>query len=161
MVKGHNLHIENEPSVDELKSAIADPQKYKEIVFCGYGEPTIRLDVVKEVGSWVKENGGRTRLDTDGHGNVINHRDIIPELQGIIDAVSISLNSPDPKEYERLMGSVNGKQWQAMIEFAREAAGAFPEVYMTVVGLDGDELRSAQEFVERTIGVKFRYRPLF
>ena len=161
MVKGHNLHIAEEPSSDQLKSAIEDPRKYHEIVFCGYGEPTIKLEVIKEVGAWVKKNGGRTRLDTDGHGNVINHRDIIPELRGILDSVSISLNSVDPKEYGRLMGTSNGKQWQTMVEFAREAKSAFDDVYMTVVGLEGEELETARYFVEQTVGVKFRHRPLF
>lgn len=58
IVKGHNLKIEHEPTSQEVIEAIGDPTRYDEIVFCGYGEPTIRLDVVKEVARWVKEKGG-------------------------------------------------------------------------------------------------------
>ena len=161
MVKGHNLHIEKEPSAEELIKEIGDPKKFKEIVFCGYGEPTIRLEVMKQVARYVKDNGGRTRLDTDGHGNAINHRNILPELRGLIDAVSISLNSTDPAEYQRLMGTPNGKQWDSMLEFAKEAKDFIPEVYMSVVGVDGVDIESAKEFIENEIGAKFRYRPLF
>ncbi len=161
MVKGYNLHIEKEPTTEELVAEIGDPTRYKEIVFCGYGEPTIRIDVVKEIAHYVKERGGRTRLDTDGHGNVINHRNILPELKGLIDAVSISLNSSDPEEYGRLMGTGNGKQWQSMISFAREARDFIPEVYLSAVGMDGVDIGKAKKFAEDEIGAKFRFRPLF
>lgn len=161
MVKGHNLHIEKEPSSEELIGEIGDPRRFKEIVFCGYGEPTIRLDVVKTVARYVKDNGGMTRLDTDGHGNVINHHDILPELKGLIDSVSISLNSTDPDEYRKLMGTTNGKQWESMLEFAREAKDYIPKVYMSIVGVDGFDVESAKDFVENKMGAEFRFRPLF
>lgn len=161
MVKGHNLHIEKEPSAEELNAEIGDPKRFKEIVFCGYGEPTIKLDVVKKVAQYVKQNGGMTRLDTDGHGNVINHRDILPELKGLIDSVSISLNSTDPEEYRKLMGMPNGKNWESMLEFAREAKDYIPKVYMSIVGLNGIDVGNAREFVEKKMGAEFRFRPLF
>ncbi|MCL5267347.1 MAG: YchF/TatD family DNA exonuclease [Bacteroidetes bacterium] len=161
MVKGYNLHIEREPSTEELIREIGDPGKFKEIVFCGYGEPTIRLQVVKDVAHYVKDNGGRTRLDTDGHGNMINHRNILPELAGLIDAVSVSLNSSDPAEYGRLMGTGNGEQWESMIAFTREAKNFIPEVYMSAVGLNGLDIEKARRFAEDEMGVKFRFRPLF
>lgn len=167
MVKGHNLHIANEPSAEELMKEIGDPKRFKEIVFCGYGEPTIRLDVVKQVARHVKDNGGKTRLDTDGHGNVINHRNILPELKGLIDTVSVSLNATDPAEYGKLMGievrpqDLASKAWNAMIEFTKGAREYVPEVYMTAVGVDGIEVETTKEFVEKEIGATFRYRPLF
>ena len=161
MVKGHNLHIEKEPTPEELIREIGDPKTFKEIVFCGYGEPTIRLDVVKDVARYVKEKGGKTRLDTDGHGNIINHRDILPEIKGLIDSVSISLNSTDPDEYRKLMGTPNGKQWDSMLEFAKRAKEYVPKVYMSVVGVEGLDVESAKEFVEKKIGAEFRFRPLF
>lgn len=161
MVKGHNLHIGKEPSAQELIGEIGDPKRFKEIVFCGYGEPTIRLDVVRQVAEYVKKNGGATRLDTDGHGNVINHRHILPELKGLIDSISISLNSTDPDEYRKLMGTPNGKQWESMLEFAKEAKDYIPKLYMSVVGVEGLDVESAREFVEKKFGAEFRFRPLF
>jgi TatD DNase family protein len=161
IVKGHNLKIETEPSAEEVIRAIGDPTAYDEIVFCGYGEPTIRLDVIKEVARSVKEKGGRVRLNTDGHGNVINHRNIVPELVGLIDSVSISLNSIDPQQYGRIMRIDGERYHREMIEFARECKKHLPEIVMTVVGIDEVDVAAAREFVEKTIGVDFRTRPYF
>ncbi|MBF8294715.1 MAG: TatD family hydrolase [Bacteroidetes bacterium] len=161
IVKGHNLRIEHEPSCEEVIQAIGDPTAYEEIVFCGYGEPTIRLDVIKEVARWVKENGGRVRLNTDGHGNVINHRNIVPELVGLVDSVSISLNSIDPRQYGTIMGIDGERYHKAMIDFAQECKRHLPEVVMTVVGIDEVDAVAAKEYVENVVGADFRIRPYF
>ena len=161
IVKGHNLKIDKEPSVQEVLDAIGGPENYEEIVFCGYGEPTIRLDVIKEVARWVKEKGGRVRLNTDGHGNVINHRNIVSELVGLIDSVSISLNSIDPGQYGELMRLDGEKYHAAMVDFARECVKQLPEVVMTVVGMHDIDIAAAREFVQKNIGAGFRVRPYF
>lgn len=46
-----SLWLEREPSVEEVKNEFSkfDMDKYKEVVFCGFGEPTERLDDVLEV----------------------------------------------------------------------------------------------------------------
>jgi TatD DNase family protein len=161
IVKGYSLKIDREPSAEELIKEIGDPSKYDEVVFVGYGEPTIRLDVIKEVARYVKEHGGRTRLDTDGHGNVINKRNIVPELVGLIDSVSISLNSMDPVEYGRLMNIDGERYYKAMIDFAKECKKYGIDTTMTIVGVDGIDVERHRKFVEEEIGVKFRFRPLF
>jgi TatD DNase family protein len=161
IVKGHNLKIETEPTVEEVLNAVGEPKSYDEIVFCGYGEPTIRLDVIKEVARWVKQKGGRVRLNTDGHGNIINHRNIVPELVGLVDCVSISLNSIDPKQYGELMQLDGENYHRAMVEFARECVKQLPETVMTVVGMEEIDIPSAKEFVQKNIGAQFRVRPYF
>jgi TatD DNase family protein len=161
IVKGHNLKIAHEPSSLELIAAIGEPTRYDEIVFCGYGEPTIRLDVMKEVARWVKQRGGRVRLNTDGHGNIINHRDIVPELVGLVDSVSISLNSIDPEQYGALMNIDGERYFKAMLDFARECKRSLPEVVMTVVGMDEVDTERARAFVGKEVGVQFRVRPYF
>jgi TatD DNase family protein len=161
IVKGHNLKIAHEPNGRELITAIGDPTRYDEIVFCGYGEPTIRLDVMKEVGRWVKEKGGRVRLNTDGHGSIINHRDIVPELVGLVDSVSISLNSIDPAQYGALMRIEGERYFKAMLDFARACKRSLPEVVMTVVGMDEIDSERARAFVEKEVGAGFRVRPYF
>lgn len=161
IIKGHNLRIEKEPTTQEVITAIGDPTKYEEIVFCGFGEPTIRLDVVKEVSTWVKQNGGRVRLNTDGHGNVINHRNIVPELVGLVDSISISLNSTDPKQYGELMRIDGPKYFTAMVEFAKECVKNNLDVTMTIVDLPIVDEAKAREFVEKEIGAKFKNRPYF
>lgn len=161
IIKGHNLRIEREPDVEEVIEEIGDPKRYDEIVFCGYGEPTIRLEVVKQVARWVKEHGGKTRLNTDGHGNIINKRNIVPELVGLIDAVSISLNSTDPKQYGEMMRIDGERFFSAMMEFARECVKSLPRVLMTVVDIDGVNMDKARQLVEKEIGAIFQIRPFF
>ena len=161
VIKGANLRIEKEPTTEEVITEIGDPTKYDEIVFCGYGEPTIRLDAVKEVSRWVKSKGGKTRLNTDGHGNVINKRNIVPELAGLIDAVSISLNSTDPKQYGELMRIDGEKFFPVMIEFSKEAVKIIPKVVMTVVDLNEVDKEKARRLVEDEIGATFQTRPYF
>jgi TatD DNase family protein len=161
IVKGHNLKIKNEPTAAEVIEAIGDPKKYEEVVFCGFGEPTIRLDLIREVGKWVRENGGKVRLNTDGHGNVINHRNIVPELIGVVDSVSISLNSTDPTQYGEMMRIDGEKYFTAMINYAKEAVNLIGDVTMTIVDLTGADEVKARKFVESEIGAKFRNRPYF
>ncbi len=161
MIKGHNLRIEREPSVQEVIDEIGDPTRYDEVVFCGYGEPTIRLEDMKEIARWVKAHGGRTRLNTDGHGNIINKRNIVPELVGLIDAVSISLNSIDPIQYGELMRIDGRTFFPAMLDFAREARRLLPRVIMTIVDMDGIDKEHARQLVEQEIGAEFQARPYF
>jgi TatD DNase family protein len=161
IIKGHSLKIEREPTPEEVIREIGDPEKYSEIVFCGFGEPTIRLEAMKEVARWVKGHGGKTRLNTDGHGNVINRRNIVPELVGLIDGVSISLNSTDPAQYGELMQIDGEKFFPAMIEFAKEAVKHLPKVFMTIVDIDEVEKEDARRLVETEIGAIFVTRPFF
>jgi TatD DNase family protein len=160
-VKGYNLKMSKsqEPPAEVYIKEIGNPTDYDEIVFCGFGEPTIRWDIVKEIASYAKNKGGKTRLDTDGHGNIINKRDITPELKDLIDVVSISLNSADKEQYAKLMG-VDPKLYQEMIQFAKKAK-QFSQVIMTVVDYNNIDIEAARKFVEEEIGVTFRERPYF
>ena len=161
VIKGYNLRIDREPSADEVIRDIGDPLRYSEIVFCGYGEPTIRLDVLKEVAGWVKAHGGTTRLNTDGHGDIINRRNIVPELVGLIDAVSISLNTPDPDQYGKFMRIDGVRFFDAMVAFARECVRLLPRVVMTMVDIEDVDRARARRLVEEEIGAEFQVRPFF
>ncbi len=161
VVKGHNLRIEKEPDVEEIIESIGNPKVYDEVVFCGYGEPTIRLDAVKQVARWIKENGGKVRLNTDGHGDVINKRNIVPELVGLVDSVSISLNSIDPEQYGKIMGIDGERFHRAMVDFAREVKKYINDVTMTIVDIAEVDVESARKFVEDEVGVNFKNRQYF
>jgi TatD DNase family protein len=161
VIKGHNLKITREPTPEEVIRQLGDPRQVDEIVFCGYGEPTIRLEALKEVAGWVKSKGGKTRLNTDGHGSVIAGRNIVPELVGLLDAVSISLNSTDPDQYGALMRIDGRKFFPAMVEFAKEAVKALPRVVMTIVDLNEVDKENARRLVEDEIGAEFSTRPFF
>lgn len=97
-VKQHSLWLEHEPTVDEVKDEFRkfDMSKYKEVVFCGFGEPTERLDALLELAAFVKQNYGKPiRVNTNGLANLIWERDVTPEFAGLVDTVSISLNTPN------------------------------------------------------------------
>lgn len=162
IISGYNLKMPKsmEPAADVYIKEIGDPKGYKEIVFCGYGEPTIRWDVVKEIAKYVKDNGGKTRINTDGHGNVIHKRNIAPEFKDLIDTVSISLNSVDPDEYARLM-RVEPEMHAEMLNFAKEVKNYVPTVIMSIVGMNEIDAEKAEKFVEETMGVGFRVREYF
>lgn len=161
-VQGYNLKMNKneEPAADIYIKEIGDPARYKEIVFCGFGEPTIRWNVVKDIARYVKQNGGSTRLNTNGHGSYINKRDITPELHGLIDIVSISLNATDAREYSEIM-QVEPALFNEMITFAREAKQYAGKVVMSVVSYDDVEIEKAKKIAEEKIGADFRVRPYF
>ena len=161
-LRGYNLGMKktDEPTAEIYISEIGDPKKYEEIVFCGYGEPTIRWDVVKQVADYVKANGGKTRMNTNGHGNMINKKDITPEMKDIIDVISISLNSYDPKQYAELM-QLNETHFDEMKNFAKLAKQFVKKVVMSVVSLDEIEIEKSRKVVEDEIGVEFRVREYF
>lgn len=161
VIKGYNLKMSKseEPEAAVYIKEIGDPKNYSEIVFCGYGEPTIRWDVVKVIAEYVKANGGKTRMNTDGHGNFINKRDITPELKGLIDSVSISLNSVDPEQYAKLM-RVDSKMHAEMLDFARRAK-EYTRVVLSVVGMSVIDTEAAKKFVTDEVGVEFREREYF
>lgn len=161
VINGYSLKMTKaqEPDADTYINEIGDPTRFKEIVFCGYGEPTIRWDVVKQVAKYIKDKGGKTRMNTDGHGSFINKRDITPELAGLIDTVSISLNSTDPDQYAKLM-RVDKSLHDEMIKFAKSAKN-YTHVVMSIVGLNEVDKESAKKFVTEIIGVDFREREYF
>ncbi len=161
VINGYSLKMtkSEEPDAQVYIKEIGDPKNYKEIVFCGYGEPTIRWDVVKQVAGYIKNNGGSTRMNTDGHGNFINKRDITPELKGLIDTVSISLNSTDPVQYGKLM-RVDPSLHGEMLDFAGKAK-EFTHVVLSIVGLNEIDSETAKKFVTEEVGVDFREREYF
>jgi TatD DNase family protein len=158
-VKGHNLRLQSEPTEKELKSAIGDPSRYSEVVFCGYGEPMLRLDLVKSLSAWIKENGGIVRINTNGHGNLIAKRNVLPELKGIVDVVSVSLDAQDEETYSKICRPSFGNAFSEVVEFMREATKYIPDVQATVVEMDGVDVEKCRELTD-SLGIKLRVRKL-
>lgn len=158
-VKGHNLRLSKDPTEDELKASIGDPSRYREVVFCGYGEPLIRLDTVKEVSKWIKEKGGRVRVNTNGHGNLIHKRNILPELKGLVDTISISLDAHDEETYNRICVPSFKNAFQEVLSFIKEAKKYIPYVQITVIDMEGVDLKKCKDIAEE-LGVSLRVRKL-
>jgi len=154
------LAREEEPSSAEVIAALGEPASFREVVFCGYGEPTLRLSELKEVARHVKASGGRTRLDTIGHGSLIHGRDIAPELAGLIDEISMSLNAPTREQYEKIVRSDwPDRAFDAALEFARSASASGIKVIMSVVRLPNLDLEACRRIAEEA-GAEFRVREL-
>ena len=132
-----------------------------EIVFCGLGEPSLRLYEVVEIAAELHQRGARrVRVNTDGLASLVCGRDVTPDLEGSVDALSISINAQNEAVYIRhcrpsLVGS-----YGAMLEFADRVRDFVPDVTLTAIdGLQGVDI-AACERIARDLGVKFRQRVL-
>lgn len=161
-----SLWLEREPTRQEaLDSFLSrDVCSYREIVFCGYGEPTYRLDdllwLVDELKALYADKLPPVRINTNGHANLIHGRNVCPELQGRIHTLSISLNSTNAADYVALCHPVQGEvAYQAMLDFAKEAASYVPEVILTIVDKDktAEEIEQCKAIAAQ-LGVKLRIR---
>ena len=161
-VKGYDLRRAKDPRYEEIIASIGDPTQYDEIVFCGFGEPTLRLETLKQVATWVKERGGKTRLNTNGHADLINKRETAPELVGLIDTVSVSLNAQDRETFERHCPSAFSPDgYTPMLDWIRSARDAGLAVVCTAVGgLEGVDMEACQRIAEDELGVTWRGRTL-
>lgn len=158
-VKGHYLKLEHEPDVEEIFQAIGEPLKYDEVVFCGYGEPTLRLEILKVITKRMKEIGvKKVRLNTDGLANLVYERNVLPELEGLIDSMSISLNAPDAKTHMKHCPSkFKESAFNAICEFIKEAKKYIPEVVASVVALPDLDIEACRKKAQE-LGVPLRVR---
>lgn len=159
-----SLWLEYEPTVDEVKAEFSkfDMSKYSELVFCGFGEPTERLNDLLEVAEFVKSNYDiPIRINTNGLSDLVNGGDTAPMYEDKIDVVSISLNTPDPKKYLELVRPKFGEgSFEAMLKFAGNVKNYVPKVILSTVEttLTHDEEEKCSKICE-DLGVTYRIRP--
>ncbi|MBP1583233.1 MAG: radical SAM protein [Victivallales bacterium] len=161
-----SLWLEREPTAQEVIDSLAswDLSKYPEVVFCGYGEPTERLDVLLEAAAWLKANrpAVRIRVNTNGLADLIAGQPTAARFQRLVDTLSISLNTPDAEEYLSLCRPRFGAAaYPAMLRFAEEARKYVPDVVMTIVGepVTSQEKQTACQAICDRLGVRLRVRP--
>ncbi len=158
MVKGHLLRLEHEPDAAEVLAAVRDHSGYDEVVFCGYGEPLIRLDLVREVAAVLKGEGRRIRINTDGQANLVHDRNILPELAGLVDSISVSLNAADAVTYARLCNTPFGEAgFRGVCDFLMEAKQYIPSVTASAVTVPGLDVAAVRRLAE-SLGVAYRER---
>jgi TatD family-associated radical SAM protein len=160
---GSNLWLEREPTREEILADIQsrDLTKYAEVVFCGYGEPTYRIDDILWVCDRLKAMtpAPAIRMDTNGHGNLINGRDITPEIKGRIDVLSISLNRSTESAYDEVVRPHVPGAFEAMKDFTRRATANGITVIMTVVdNMDPAEIERCRVLCQQDLGATFRVR---
>lgn len=156
------LWLAHEPSMDEIRAALEQRNlaSYREIVFCGFGEPTERLDVLRETAAYAKAHGAKQiRLNTNGLADLIHGRPTAAQLQGFVDTVSISLNAGTKETYLEVTRPKFGPQsFEAMQQYALSCKSFVPHVMLTVVDvLDPSELEAAKQLAEQ-LGIRLRVR---
>ena len=140
--------------------AIDDPSRYTEVVFCGYGESTLRLKTLIQVAVNIKQRGGRVRVNTDGLANLVHKRNVLPELAACVDALSISMNAQDAATYERHCRPALPGSFDAMLAFLREAPKYIADVSASAIdGLEGVDIDRCRDMAEAS-GARFRRREL-
>lgn len=161
IIGGANLYLQREPTVGEILAAVGDPRGYQEVVFCGLGEPMLRLYDMLEVAAELQHRGARrVRLDTDGLANLVYRRDVTPDLEGLIDAVSISLNAQDEEVYNRHCRPTMPRSYPAMLDFADRVRDYVPDVSLTAIdGLEGVDIAACERIAQK-LGIRFRRRLL-
>lgn len=163
-VYGAYLVLESEPELDDVTAAVE--REYldgpaPEVVFCGLGEPTMRLDLVLGVTEWLRVRRIASRLDTNGHGSLVNPGVDVPAALAAagLDSVSVSLNAADPATYESLCRPVFDKAYRAVIKFTEECIRQNLETTVTAVDHPDVDLEGC-EALARQLGAQFRVRAL-
>ncbi len=158
-VQGHNLRLAKEPEIEELWEEIGNPTEYDEIVFCGYGEPTLRLPLILDLAKKIKVHDGKVRLNTNGHGNLIHKRDILPDFEGLIDTISISLNAETEMKYNEICHpGFESNTFEEVKRFIRKSKKYVPNVVATVVDIPNKLDTRECERIAKELGVEFRVR---
>jgi TatD family-associated radical SAM protein len=163
-VGGFNLKLAEEPSVGQITAELAEVlhmRSWDGLVFCGFGEPTERLDALLEVVRWVRQNFGRPlqiRIDTNGHGYVLNaDRDVAAVLKSAgVDKVSVSLNAGDRETYIDICKPTFPEAYEAVLDFILKAKLVLA-VEVTAVRLPEVDLAKVQTVADG-LGVVFKVR---
>ena len=148
-----SLWLKGDPSIEEIKAEIDnfDFSPYKEVVFCGYGEPTQALDNLIEAARYLKEKHSlKIRLNSNGLSDLINGKPTAHLLEGIVDSISISLNAHNSETYQKVTRSKFGeKAYPALLEFAKECKKYIPSVKFTVVDvITEDEIAECRKIAD-------------
>ena len=156
-----NLWLGADPAMDDILAALKEfpLADFDELVFCGYGEPTCAVENLAATAKYVKENYNvKTRLNTNGLGDMINGRDILPEIAPYLDAISISLNAPTAEEYNELCNPVYDGAFEEMLRFAESCKGVIPEITLSVVDVISEEDIEACRKIASDLGIHYRVR---
>lgn len=156
-----NLWLEKDPSMQEILDALQSfpLDDFDELVFCGYGEPTCAADSLAATLKYVKENYSvKTRLNTNGLGDLVNGRKILPEIALYLDSISISLNAPTSERYDELCRPRYEGAFDEMLRFAESCKGVIPEITMSVVDVISDDEIEACRRIAEDMGINYRVR---
>lgn len=161
------LWLEHEPSYEEIiddltkRDKVKSISSYDEIVFCGYGEPTCRLEIMVQTAQYLKKIDGcpTLRVNTNGLGDLINGRSVARELCTCLDVISVSLNAGTRDEYMKVTRPKYDDAWEAMQRFTADCVDVgTAKVVMSVVDVIPQEQIDASRQVAEKLGAELRVR---
>ncbi len=151
-----------EPTVDKViadSRGFGDFTKFKEVVFCGFGEPTYKVAEMVALCDYFHEKGLKTRLNTNGQGNLINKRDIIPDLKGKLDFINVSLNASCYEKYQPICRSqFKEAGFASMVDFAKSCRRAGIDCRFSIVDCIGEEEVEACKRLAQSVNVPLYVR---
>lgn len=162
-VCGQELWLDSEDFTSE--DVIEQLKKFNlssEVIFCGYGEPMLKFEVLRQVAKYIKETYPeiKIRVNTNGHANFIYKKNVVPELVGLVDEFSVSLNASNAEEYDELSQPKFENAYEEVKKFIKCSADAGIETVASIVDgykgrrLDVDKCREIAE----SLGAKLRVR---
>ena len=162
-VKGQKLWLDSEESTaQDVINQLKDFKISSEVIFCGYGEPMLKLDILKDVAKYIKQNYPQTkiRVNTNGHANYVYKRNVVPELKGLIDEFSVSLNGSNSNEYNELSQPNFDNAYEEVKKFIKACSDEGVSVVASVVeGYRGRHINLEKcEQIASDLGAKFRVR---
>ena len=158
---GNRLWLKKLPTAEDVLSRIDCPEKYPQIVFCGFGEPTERLDVLLEIAAQLKQKGAYIRLNTNGQSDLIHGKRTAPLLKGLVDKVNVSLNAPTAAEYQAVCLSRFGEAaFEGLLSFAEDCRDCGIDVVLSVVDVIGEEAVARCRALAEKRGLSLRVREM-
>lgn len=159
-----SLWLDHEPTVDEVKNEFKkfELENYDEVVFCGYGEPLVRLNEVIEVSKYIRSISDiKIRINTNGLSDLIHDKKTAVLLKDNIDSVSISLNAPNKTRYNEVTKPKFGeKSFDALLDFANDCKKYIEEVNFSVVDeISDEEIKQSQDLADKmNIALRVRHK---
>ena len=167
-IEGKNLWLENEnfeaaDVIEQFEEVISKNPEAKEVVYCGFGEPLLKPEILLQTAKYIKEyyQEIKIRINTNGQGNLIAKRNLIPELKDYIDAISVSLNAENKEKYNKISNPADkDNSYQAVKDFIKECSQSGIETTATVVyGFENCDINLSEcEKICNSLGAKFRIR---
>lgn len=159
-----DLWIGHEPTAQEVIDILDkcyNLADYREIVFCGFGEPTYRFDAIEKISEYIHSKGAKTRINTNGQANEILGEDITERIVKCIDTINVSLNATDAEKYDKICHSQYGlRAFDIMLDFAKKCVEHGGNVVLSIVDCVGEEEIAKAKKIAEKIGAKLRVREL-
>ncbi len=158
LVKGYWVWTKKDPSAQDIINEIKDPSMYDEIVFCGYGEPTLRIDIIKDVSAYIKSKSNtKVRVDTNGLFLAFGKKEDLESLKGLVDVFSVSLNAQDETTYNEVCQPPYKDAFKLLIDFIKLVKELGFEVITTAVTYPGVDIKATEDLA-KSLGTSFRKR---